>query len=95
MFNMFGLYERPMIFLVCFLIIAVWDLVWKGLSLWHSAKNRQKGWFIALLILNTAGLLPIIYLIWFKPKEKIEALPVPERPRVTKVTSKKARKRKR
>ncbi len=50
------------------LVISIWSLIWKGFALWHSAKNKQKGWFIAVLILNTMGLLPIIYLLWFKPK---------------------------
>ncbi len=51
-------------------IVSVWALIWQGIALWHAAINRQKKWFIALLILNTMGLLPIIYLIWFKPERK-------------------------
>ncbi|HLC52425.1 MAG TPA: DUF5652 family protein [Candidatus Nanoarchaeia archaeon] len=51
-------------------IIAIWSLVWKGLGLWYAAKSNHKNWFLAILILNTAGLLPIIYLLWFKPEEK-------------------------
>ena len=35
-------------------------------------KDKQKGWYVAILLLNTAGLLPIIYLLWFKPKQKRE-----------------------
>ncbi len=48
------------------LALTVWDLIWKGFGLWFSARNHQKFWFIAILILNTAGLLPIVYLIWFR-----------------------------
>lgn len=47
-------------------IFLVWVLIWKGLGLWHSARNKQKIWFIAMLILNTAGILPIIYLLFFR-----------------------------
>lgn len=47
-------------------VIAVWDLIWKGIALWHAARNGQNRWFIAILILNTMGLLPIIYLVWFR-----------------------------
>lgn len=54
------------------ILVSIWSLIWEGLGLWHSAQNRQKGWFLAILILNTLGLLPIIYLIWFKQKEKTE-----------------------
>ncbi len=45
--------------------LVLWDIVWKGIALFRAAKNDQKGWFIALLILHTAGILPIIYLLFF------------------------------
>lgn len=44
------------------IIILIWSLIWKGLALWHSARRSQRNWFIALLILNTLGILEIIYL---------------------------------
>lgn len=40
-----------------------WSLVWKGLALWRAALLRKKGWFIALLIVNTMGILEIIFLL--------------------------------
>lgn len=43
-------------------LLLVWSLFWKGLGLWHSAKRGQGWWFIAILIINTAGILEIIYL---------------------------------
>lgn len=46
----------------------LWTLVLKGFALWYAARGEQKGWFIALLIINTLGILEIIYLIWFRPK---------------------------
>jgi hypothetical protein len=48
-----------------FYVLIVWVMAWKGLGLWYSAKNRQKYWFIALLLLNTLGIVPIIYLFAF------------------------------
>jgi methionyl-tRNA synthetase len=48
------------------LLLAGWSLVWKGIGLWFAARNYQKYWFIAILILNTLGVLEIIYLIWFR-----------------------------
>lgn len=44
------------------LALIVWSLVWKGLGLWHAAKRKQSWWFIAMLIINTAGILEIVYL---------------------------------
>lgn len=50
-----------------YLIIA-WTLPWKGVALWKSARNSQKYWFIALLILNTLAILEIIYIFFFSKK---------------------------
>lgn len=52
--------------------LALWSLVWKGMALWRAAQNKQKGWFVALLIINTAGILEIVYLLFFSnsPKKK-------------------------
>ena len=43
-------------------IVFVWELAWKGVALWTAARNRHPGWFTTLLIINTVGILPIIYL---------------------------------
>ncbi len=44
----------------------IWSIIWKGMALWHSARNDQRGWFITLLIVNTLGILEIIYLLMFR-----------------------------
>ncbi|MGI6435503.1 MAG: DUF5652 family protein [Syntrophomonadaceae bacterium] len=43
--------------------LLIWSLFWKGLALWRSARMNHKGWFIALLIINTVGIFEIIYLL--------------------------------
>lgn len=53
------------------LLIIVWSLFWKGLALWRAAQNKQKYWFIAILPLNTAGILEIVYLVGFAKKGKL------------------------
>lgn len=45
--------------------VALWLLFWKGLALWRAARNGQKGWFIVLLVINTVGILEIVYLLFF------------------------------
>lgn len=52
-------------------IVGIFDLVLKAFALWHSARGRQLVWFIFLMIMNTAGILPIIYLLFFKKKESV------------------------
>ncbi len=52
------------------IVLLIWTLVWKGLALWKASKNNHLPVFIALLILNTAGIGEIIYLgyMYFKTK---------------------------
>lgn len=57
------------VLLVCVIVVlAIWDGVWKLIALWKSARNSQLAWFIFLAILNTAGILPILY-IWLFQKQ--------------------------
>lgn len=54
-------------------IIVLWTLAWKGWALWIAARQREKYWFIALLVLNTVGILEIAYIFFFS-KRKTMAL---------------------
>lgn len=51
-----------------------WTLAWKGLALWRAAGLRQKAWFIILLLVNTLGLLEIIYLLFVARRYKVEVV---------------------
>lgn len=56
-----------------FLLTAIWVLPWKGYALWLAARNKQKWWFVALLVINTLAILEIIYIFFFsKPGLKKE-----------------------
>lgn len=44
-------------------------LILKGFALYRAARKESNGWFWVLLILNTMGILPLLYLI-FSKKEK-------------------------
>jgi hypothetical protein len=45
------------------IVVAIWDGVWKAIGMWKSARHNQLAWFICIVIFNTAGILPIIYLL--------------------------------
>lgn len=62
-----------------FVIAAIWSIIWKGVALWKSARYGQKAWFVVLLIVNTVGLLEIIYLAFFQ-KKPIQRVMQPVRP---------------
>ncbi|HEX7542776.1 MAG TPA: DUF5652 family protein [Patescibacteria group bacterium] len=55
-----------------FVFLGIWELVWKGIALWKASQNKQRNWFIAILIINTIGILPIIYLKFFQRKLKVK-----------------------
>ena len=43
--------------------LALLDVVLKGFALWRAAKKGQQVWFIVLLVVNSLGILPGIYLL--------------------------------
>jgi hypothetical protein len=47
-------------------ILLVWEIVWKSVAMWKAARHNQLFWFIALTILNTVGILPIVYILFFQ-----------------------------
>lgn len=52
-------------------LVIGWSLIWKALALWHAARNNQLAWYIALLIVNTLGILEIIYLLFFRKTRSV------------------------
>ncbi len=66
----FSLFQTNPQFSALILILVLWELFWKGIALWKAARESQKYWFIAILILNTVGILPIFYIFLFKEGKK-------------------------
>ena len=54
---------------IIFVVLAVWELFWKGKALWRAAQKKRLNWFIALLVINSVGILPIIYLYFVDKKD--------------------------
>jgi len=67
--------ELLSIFVPIILVVVLWTVILKGYALWNAARNSQKKWFIALLVVNTLGVLEIVYLIWFRPKAQKPEIP--------------------
>ena len=62
---------NPNALIVILVVFVIWDVIWKGIALWKSGRNNELTWFVCILIFNTAGILPIIYLAFFqKSKSK-------------------------
>jgi len=48
------------------IILAIaWTLTWKGIALWKSARKNSPVWFVILLLVNTLGILEILYIFLF------------------------------
>jgi hypothetical protein len=54
---------------VLLIIILAWSMFWKGWALWRAARNEDKYWYVALLLVNTLGILEMVYLYWFSRKK--------------------------
>ena len=51
------------------IILMVWALFWKAFALWKAARRGDSIWFVVLLLLNTVGIVEILYLYFFsEPK---------------------------
>ena len=55
--------------LIWLIPLIIWEGIWKGIALWKAGKHNQLKWFVAIFILNTVGILPIIYLKFFQKKK--------------------------
>jgi len=56
-----------------FIFIAVlWSLFWKGWALWLAARRGEKVWFIVFLIVNTLGILEIIYIFFVAKRTDVK-----------------------
>jgi len=47
------------------LLVSAWEAVWKFIAMWKAAKKESVIWFIVLGIINTVGILPILYIYVF------------------------------
>ncbi|MEK7497171.1 MAG: DUF5652 family protein [Patescibacteria group bacterium] len=45
------------------LLLVIWSVIWKGLALWRAARLNKPIWFGIILVVNTLGILEIVYLV--------------------------------
>ena len=58
-----------------FFVLIIGLLILKGYSLWTAARRGDSGWFVALLIVNTVGILELCYLYFVVEKWKKPNVP--------------------
>jgi len=55
---------------IFFAILVIWTLVWKGLALWRASRRNEPMWFVILLLVNTLGILEIVYYFFVAKSDK-------------------------
>lgn len=57
-------------FLPLIIILTAWELIWKLIAMWKAGRNNHLAWFIIIALINTVGILPIIYILIQRKKAK-------------------------
>lgn len=59
-------------FIIFLGIIMIWSMIWKGFGMWKAAEKKSPAWFVILFIINTLGILDILYIYVFSKYKKVE-----------------------
>lgn len=54
------------------IILIIWEAMWKLIAMWKAGRNNHLAWFICIALINTAGILPIIYILMHRKKSETE-----------------------
>jgi hypothetical protein len=68
--NDLGLLREEPWLLPAIIGLALWSFIWKALALYRAGSNRSPVWFIVILLVNTLGVLEILYLLYFGKKNR-------------------------
>ncbi len=68
-----GLTGNDNLDLIIITVITIWSTLVKGIALWRSANLKQQNWFIVMLIVNTVGIVELVYLFRFSKKRLTKA----------------------
>jgi NADH:ubiquinone oxidoreductase subunit 3 (subunit A) len=52
------------------IILVIWDIIWKLVAMWYASRNNHLAWYIVLAIINSVGILPILYLFVIRKSVK-------------------------
>jgi hypothetical protein len=60
----------------------IFDATLKAIACWRAARMAQVWWFVALFVVNSIGILPIVYIVMTRKKYKEQSgvAPVPTGP---------------
>lgn len=64
-----GLTGNENLDIVLIAVITIWSTLLKGVGLWRAANLKQRNWFIVMLVINSVGIIELIYLFRFASKK--------------------------
>jgi hypothetical protein len=47
-------------------LLMIWVIIWKGIGLWKAGRKNHLPMFLIILLINSAGIIPIGYLIYLR-----------------------------
>ncbi|MCL5795284.1 MAG: DUF5652 family protein [Patescibacteria group bacterium] len=63
-------FASPFAWMWLWILLWIWSLIWKAFALWKSARNNSVVWFIVFILVNTLGILEILYIYIFAKYDK-------------------------
>lgn len=54
------------------LVVLLWILPWKGVALYKAARLSHKKWFVVMLVVNTFGIIEMLYIYFVARKYTVE-----------------------
>ena len=54
------------------IILMIWETVWKLIALWRAGCNNHLVWFVCIALINTVGILPIVYILMHRKKATVQ-----------------------
>ena len=57
------------------IVLGIWEAVWKAIALWRAGNDRNLLWFVLMFVLNTVGILEIIYIFGISRPRRAQADP--------------------
>lgn len=53
------------------MIAVMWESAWKIIAMWKAGRNNHLVWFICIALINTVGVLPIVYILMHRNKPRV------------------------
>lgn len=51
-------------------LLVLADVILRGMGMWRAARKGRQWWFVAMLVINSVGILPVVYMLFFEKKGK-------------------------